>query len=286
MTSFLARLLLFGLFLLPALARAQTTPADTVSASPAAADTTDVPAVAPAAGGAAGQPSTEFENYNLSGTGIRYTASLTGLYSSGTAERTFIATSHTANFAFGGGRLRLPTAFSYSYGRQDGLLREREILFVATPSLRLSKRLRLYALTEASRSNLRAIDRRLINGAGAGYTLYQDTLQNELGLSYFLLYEDTRYLTELHREVLRHSLRLKAQAAVGPALFSGLLYYQPAVADARDYRLSATAALSVRLYQRLAFTLAYAYSFEKVSVADRASQNTNLSAGLTFSTGR
>jgi len=93
-------------------AGAQTLP-DSARATPAPADTVAAPAVAPAAGRAAGLPATEFETYDERGSGVRYTASLTGLYTTGTIERTFLSTSHTANFAFRGGRWRLPVGCSF-----------------------------------------------------------------------------------------------------------------------------------------------------------------------------
>jgi hypothetical protein len=268
-------------------ARAQTSPADTAqAAAPSRADTTATPAIAPLAGGAASVPSTEFETYNASGRGLRYTASLTGLYTTGTVERTFISTSQTANLAFRGGHLRLPIGLNYSYGRQSGLLKERELLLLLTPSYQRG-RWKGYGLGEAGRSNLRAIDYRLVTGLGVGYTFHLDTLKNEIGLSYFALYEDTNYLTELHRQVARHSLRLKTKWTWGVLSLDALLFYQPAMQYFRtDYRVNGTAALGIRVSQHLALTGTYAYSYERISVAGRSPANGNLAVGLTYATGQ
>ncbi|MBO2008126.1 DUF481 domain-containing protein [Hymenobacter negativus] len=268
-------------------ARAQTlAPADTTQSTTARTDTTAVPTVAPAAGGAAGLPSTEFETYNASGRGVRYTASLTGLYTTGTVNRVFLSTSHTANFAFQGGRWRLPLGFNFSYGRQNGLLNEREAALLATPSYQRG-RWKGYGLANAERSNLRAINYRVVGGLGAGYQLYGDTLKNEISLSYFLLYEETQYLTELHRQVLRHSARLKTHFTTGPVVLDALVYYQPAVqAPTTDYRVNGNAAATMRLSRRLALTITYTYSLESINVAGRSPVNTNLSAGFTYSTGK
>lgn len=280
--------LLFSILLfLACTARAQTSaPADTARSRTARADTTDVPAVAPAAGGAAGLPATEFETYNASGRGLRYTASLTGLYTTGTVERVFFSTSHTANFAFKGGRWRLPVGLNFSYGRQNGLLNEREAAVLATPSYQRG-RWKGYGLANAERSNLRAIDHRLVTGLGVGYRLYADTLKNEISLSYFLLYEDTQYLTELHRQVLRHSARLKTHFTAGPVVLDALVSYQPSVrAPGTDYRLNGNAAAAFRLSRRLALNITYTYSLESINVAGRAPVNTNLSAGFSYATGK
>jgi hypothetical protein len=268
-------------------AQAQTpAPADTARKATASIDTTAVPNVAPAAGGAAGLPSTEFETYNVSGRGIRYTASLTGLYTTGTVERTFLSTSHTANFAFRGGRLRLPVGFNFSYGRQNGLLNERETSLLVTPSYQRG-RFKGYALGNAERSNLRAIDYRLVAGLGVGYQLYTDTLKNEINLSYFLLSEDTQYLTELHRKVLRHSVRVKTHFTIKTLTLDALVYYQPSTrSPLEDYRVNGTGTAAVRLSQHLSLNVTYNYSLESINVEGRSPANTNLSAGFSYSTGK
>ncbi|WP_426060205.1 DUF481 domain-containing protein [Hymenobacter sp. B1770] len=266
---------------------AQTVPDSTarpVNAAPA--DTAAAPEVAPTAGAAGSVPATEFETYNASGRGLRYTAALTGLYTTGTVERVFFSTNHTANFAFRGGRWRLPVGANFSYGRQDARLKEREGLLLLTPSYQRG-RFRGYALSEAGFSNLRAIERRLVHGLGAGYNLYTDSLRNEINLSYLVLYEDTRYLTDLHRQVLRHSARVKTKFTWGVVSLDALVFYQPAVrAPTTDYRINGTASLAVRLTQRLAFTTAYTYSYESISVAGRSPANGNLSAGLAYATSK
>lgn len=282
--NWLALAVLLWLGIGPRTAAAQTVADSTNVAVPA--DTVAAPAVAPAAGGAAGLPATEFETYNVSGHGVRYTASLTGLYTTGTVERTFLSTSHTANFAFRGGRWRLPVGFNFSYGRQDGVLKERETSLLLTPSYQRG-RFKGYALGSGERSNLRAIDYRLVSGLGVGYALYSDTLNNEISLSYFFLYENTRYLTELHRRVPRHSVRVKTHFTAGPVVLDALVYYQPALRQPfDDYRVNGTAAASVRLSRHLALSLTYNYSLESINVAGRKPVNTNLSAGFSYSTGK
>ena len=89
--------------------------------------------VAPAAGSAGGLPSSEFETYTVKARGTRYTATLTGIYSAGTVARIYFTTSHTANFKLTRHWL-LPARASFSYGKQDGLVRERELLGLLTPT--------------------------------------------------------------------------------------------------------------------------------------------------------
>ncbi|MDO7887056.1 DUF481 domain-containing protein [Hymenobacter cheonanensis] len=281
--------LLAGSLLVASLARpgqagAQTIPDSTATSAPAA-DTTAAPIVAPSGSGASGLPSSEFETYNVSGSGVRYTAALTGIYSTGTVERIYLTTSHTANLALGKHWL-LPAAFNFSYGKQDGLLRERELLGLFTPAYQVG-RLKYYALAEGGQSNLRAIARRLVGGVGVGYQFYHDSLQNEVTLSQFFLYEHTQYLEGLLRQVPRGSTRLKLRFGKGPVVFTTLAFYQPSLQDFNgDYRINSTSSLSFGVSRHLALTASYAYSYESVAVENRSPLNTNLTVGFTYTTGK
>ena len=266
---------------LPGRAWAQQAPADTTKAP-----TADTPVVAPAAGSAGGVPSSEFETYTVKAKGTRYTATLTGIYSTGTVERIYFTTSHTANFKLTTHWL-LPASASFSYGKQDGLLRERELMGLLTPTYQRG-RVKYYLLADAEQSNLRAIARRFVVGAGAGYTLYTDTLNNEVGISQFFLYEHTEYLTGLLREVPRSSTRLKLRlGGSGPVVLTGLLYYQPSLQNvAHDYRVNLTSGLNFNVSKHLALTAAFSYSYESIAVEGRAPGNSNLTVGFTYSAGK
>ena len=269
-----------GVLALSSRARAQTTTADTTSTP-----TTTAPVVAPAAGAAGGLPSSEFETYTINATGTRYTATLTGIYSTGTVERIYLTTSHTANFKLSQHWL-LPTSASFSYGKQDGLLRERELMGLLTPTYQRG-RVKYYLLADAEQSNLRAIARRFVGGAGGGYTLYTDTLHNEVGISQFFLFEHTDYLDGLLREVPRSSTRLKLRVGRGPVVLTGLLFYQPSLQNAAgDYRINSTSGLNFNLSKHLALTAAFSYSYESIAVEGRAPGNSNLTVGFTYATGK
>jgi len=270
----------------PTLSLAQTIPDSTKARAPAA-DTAAAPVVAPSGSGASGLPSSEFETYNVDGKGVRYTAALTGIYSTGTVERIYFTTSHTANLALGKHkRWLLPAAVNFSYGKQDGLLRERELLGLFTPAYQVG-RLKYYALGEAGQSNLRAIARRYVVGGGVGYQFYHDSLQNEVTLSQFFLYEHTEYLEGLLRQVPRSSTRLKLRAGKGPVVFTTLAFYQPSLQDVRgDYRINATSSLNFTVSRHLALTANYSYSYESIAVENRSPLNTNLTVGFTYTTGK
>jgi len=260
----------------PAWAQETTTTTTTDSTSTSTATT---PVVAPSTTG--GLPSSEFETYTVKESGTRYTASLTGIYSTGTVERIYFTTSHTANFKLTK-RWLLPASASFSYGKQDGLLRERELLGLLTPTYQRG-RVNYYLLGDGEQSNLRAIARRFVVGGGGGYILYADTLQNEVALSQFFLYEYTEYLAGLLREVPRSSTRLKLRLGKGPIVLTGLVFYQPSLQNfVNDYRFNLTSGLNFTVSKHLALTAAYSYSYESIAVEGRAPGNGNLTVGFTY----
>lgn len=273
--------ILLMLFLAPQAVRAQTD--STAVAPPDSAVVNNAGSFTPPP---AGLPSAEFETYNVDGSGVRYTAAITGLYTTGTVERVYFSTSHTGGLAVG--HWQFPAALNYSYGRQDGALRERELLVLSTPDYRIRK-WKFYALGEFETSNLRAITRRVVAGGGVGYQLYADTLSNELALSTFLLNERTDYNTEpeLLRHVVRSSTRLKLRLNVGVVSFSELLFYQPSLKDpGGDYRLNSASVLAIKLYKHLALNMAYTFSYESVVVQNRDQADATLSVGFAYSTGK
>jgi hypothetical protein len=267
--------LLAALGAAPALAQSTVSKADTAAA----------PVVAPATTAAGGLPSSEFETYTVKESGTRYTATVTGIFSTGTVDRAYFTTSHTGNFKLSENWL-LPTAFTFSYGKQNGLLNERELVGLLTPTYQRG-RVKYYLLGNAERSNLRAIDRRFVTGAGAGYQLYLDTLKNEVSVSQFFLYEYTAYMTGLLRNVPRSSTRLKLRASKGQVVLTGLAYYQPSLQDyLGDYRFNLTSGLSFTVSRHLALTAAYTYSYESIAVEGRAPGNSNLTVGFTYVVGK
>ncbi|MFD1874976.1 DUF481 domain-containing protein [Hymenobacter bucti] len=273
--------LVAGLMLLLSAGGAGRAQAQTTTARPDSAATTTVP---PTANAASGLPSSEFETYAVKN-GVRYTATFTGILSTGTVERVYFTTSHTGNFRLSEHWL-LPTALSFSYGKQDGLLRERELVGLVTPTYQRG-RVKYYLLGNAEQSNLRAIAQRLVTGVGAGYQLYADTLSNEVSVSQFFLYENTQYLLGLRREVPRSSTRLKLRGSKGPVVLTALVYYQPSLQDyLGDYRVNLTSGLTFTLTKNLGLTTAYSYSYESIAVEGRAPGNGNLTIGFTYVAGK
>ena len=211
---------------------------------------------------------------------VSYTASLSGNYASGTVDRFLVNTAHNVNFKLR--EFNVPLYVSYSYGKQNDMLKEREFSYVATPTYKLD-RWRVYLNTEFEISNVRGILTRHLRGAGIGYVLYTKD-ENEISLSNLVLYEETRYTNELSRELFRNSTRLKVRLRYKTINVASTTFYQPSYEDLTNYRVNNNTTVSFKLINQLAFTISYQYAFESISVVtDKKKANTFVTAGFSFS---
>ncbi len=212
----------------------------------------------------------------------RYNSQLTGIYTSGAVERTLFTTAQALTWAQGR-HFGVPLTGSFSYGRQDARLRERELLATLAPYYRL-ERFRAYALGTYERSNLRGIRYRTQVGAGPGWAFVRDEANGrEILVSNLILREATQFSDGTARTVWRSSTRLKLAYRVGALRASSSTYYQPRIAHAQDVRWANTTTLAVSITQRLALTAAYVYTFEQRVVEQKSRGNTNITVGVSYS---
>lgn len=215
---------------------------------------------------------------------IVYTGQLTGAYSAGGVNRTLVSTAHTATFTRGE-HVGLPLSGNFVYGKQDRLLKERELLVNATPYYRL-ERFRFYGIGGFERSNLRGIDRRIQLGAGPGWAFYSDSLGREVSVSNLLIRESTHFQDGSQRVTARSSARLKIAYSRSIITLSALTFYQPSLDDFSDYRFSNLTTLALKLTRRLAANFTYNYTHESRVIEGRFNDNTNITVGISYATNK
>ncbi|WP_188548659.1 DUF481 domain-containing protein [Hymenobacter qilianensis] len=215
---------------------------------------------------------------------IVYTGQLTGAYSAGGVNRALLSTAHTATFTRGE-HIGLPLSGSFIYGKQDRLLKERELLLNATPYYRLN-RFRFYGIGGFERSNLRGIDRRVQLGAGPGWAFYSDSLGREISVSNLIIRESTNFQNGTERVTARNSARLKVAYSRSIITLSALTYYQPSLSDFGDYRFSNLTTLALKLTRRLAVNFTYNYTHESRVIEGRFNDNTNVTVGVSYATNK
>lgn len=213
---------------------------------------------------------------------ISYSGQLSGQYAAGGVDRTLLTTAHNVTFTRGK-HFGLPVSGSFSYGRQDQRLKEREFLLNATPSYWLG-RFRAYGIGAYERSNLRGIDNRIQLGLGPGWAFYTDSLGREVSLSNLFVREATYFQNGSDRMVSRSSLRLKLVYSYGVFSLNSTTFYQPNLRGFDDYRVNQLSTLALRFTPRFAITATYAYTFESRVLEDKPTDNTNVTVGVAFRT--
>ena len=213
---------------------------------------------------------------------IRYVGQLTGQYTSGGVNRTLLATTHSVTF-LRGQHFGAPVSGSFTYGKQDRLLKEREFLFNATPYYRLSH-FRAYGIGGYERSNLRGIDHRIQLGVGPGWAFYTDSLGREVSVSNLLIREATYFQDGSQRIVSRSSLRLRVAYSKGVLALNSTTFYQPNLEGFGDYRVNQLTTLALHFTTRFSITASYTYTHESRVLEGKPNDNTNVTVGIAFST--
>lgn len=213
---------------------------------------------------------------------IRYAGQLTGQYTSGGVNRTLLATTHTLTL-LRGQHFGAPITGSFTYGRQDELLKERELLFNATPYYWLGH-FRAYGIGGYEQSNLRGINQRIQLGLGPGWAFYTDSLGREVSVSNLFIREATYFQDGSQRIVSRSSLRLRLVYNKGVFSLHSTTFYQPNLSGFADYRINQLSTLALRFTARFAITATYTYTYESRVLEGKPNDNTNLTVGVAFST--
>jgi hypothetical protein len=214
---------------------------------------------------------------------IHYAGTLTGALSAGGVYRTLLTTTHTVTFNRGM-HFGLPLTGTFTFGKQERVLKEREALINATPYY-WKGHFRAYGLGGYERSNLRGIENRWQVGAGPGWSFYRDSLgTREVALSNLLIREATYYVDGSQRLVTRNSLRLKLLYTLRQFTVSTFTYYQPSVPTISDYRISQLATLTLKVTKRLAVNATSSYTHESRVLAGKNPDNYNLTVGFSYAT--
>lgn len=215
---------------------------------------------------------------------IVYNGQLTGAYSRGGVNRTLLSTTQNVTFTRGK-HYGLPLNGSFIFGKQDGFLKERELLLSTTPYY-YKGRFRAYAIGGYERSNLRGITDRVQLGGGPGWAFYSDTLGREVSVSNLIIRERTDFLDGTTQVTARNSVRLKVAYSIKILTLNSTTFYQPSLANFNNYRFSNLTTLALKLTKALAVNFSYNYTHESQYSEGKVPDNTNVTLGVSYTTRR
>ncbi len=280
-------LALLYFLLAPALLLAQTTE-QTDPLRPTRSDSTVTPQ--PDSTGVDGNTATDDENELDNGRDsvtYRYRLTTDGTVTAGNVSRTLLQL--TGAFDWSTSRqIKFSTNPSFVYGKQSGILAEREFFADFRTTYRHEERLYYLAFGSLERSNLRQILSRYTIAAGAGLKLL-DRKRAYISLTDVLLHENTDYVELADINLWRNSARLYGEYSFDKDRWtiSHTVFYQPAITQQgegqpRNVRWNASLSVQAKMSTLLSIRTTFASSYESIIVPGRKTTDLRWTMGLVY----
>ena len=217
----------------------------------------------------------------------RFRLTADGTFTSGTVNRSLLQLVGSFDLALSQ-VAKLSTTPSFVFGRQSGLLAEREYFGDARLSLFHQNRLYYLAFGSYERSNLRQILNRYTAAAGAGYKLL-NRKRAYISVTNVFIREFSDYVILSDINIWRNSARLYGEYSFddGRWVLSHTAYYQPALGRGnaelpRNVRWNGSASLQYKFSTYLSFRTTLANSYESIVDPGRVNNDLRLTLGMTY----
>lgn len=211
----------------------------------------------------------------------RYRFSADGTFNSGNVNRALLQLASAVDYQLSN-YFKLSSSPSFVYGRQNGILAEREWFGDFRATYRHERRLYYLGFGAFERSNLRKIDRRWTYAAGLGYKLLNQK-RAYLSITNVLLREYTDFIESVDINVVRNSARLFGEYTFGKDRFvlTHTAFYQPAL-GVRNVRWNASLSLQIKLTTNTSLRSTFANAYESVVAPGRQNNDLRVTVGVVY----
>ena len=212
---------------------------------------------------------------------FRYRFTADGTITAGNVDRTLLQLTSALDYQLSN-YFKLSTTPSFVYGRQAGILAEREWFGDLRATYRYEKRLYYLAFGSYERSNLRQINHRWTAAAGAGYKLL-NRKRAYISLTDVLMQEYTDFIELDDINIFRNSARLYGEYTFDKdrITVTHTAYYQPALGQ-YNVRWNATLSLQVKLTATTSLRSTLANAYESLVVPGRQNNDLRFTVGLVY----
>lgn len=188
-----------------------------------------------------------------------------------------------AEVTLGGPVLSIATNPRFSYGKQNGVVAERDTYVDLFIDVFKKRRTYVFGLGTLEISNLRGIELRQLAGAGVGYRLWQ-TERNNLTLTNAIIHESTNFAERPTIVTQRNSLRIKGTHRLvrDRIRFNHMTFVQPSLRDFSNLRWNTLLSLEMPLTKWVAIRTSFANTYESEVEATRRNHDTQLTFGVTL----
>ena len=212
---------------------------------------------------------------------VRYRLAADGTVTAGNVNRTLLQLAGSVDYELSN-LFKLSSNPSFVYGRQSGILAEREWFGDFRTTYRPEKRLYYLGFGSFERSNLRKIDRRWTVAAGAGYKIL-NRKRAYISLTNVLLNEYTDFVELSDINIYRNSTRLFGEYTFDHDRWTitHTAFYQPAL-GVSNIRWNASLSVQIKLTAVVSLRTTLANAYESVVVPGRQNNDLRFTAGLVY----
>lgn len=188
-----------------------------------------------------------------------------------------------AEIILAGPVISIATNPRFTYGKQNGVVAERDSYLDLFIDVFKKKRTYIFGLGTVETSNLRGITLRAMGGAGIGYRVI-NTSKNKLLLTNAIVHESTNFRELPTKSVQRNSFRMKGKHAFAKDRFriSHITFVQPAITDFSNIRWNTVVSLEFPVNKWVVLRTSYENSYESIVAASRKRNDSRLTFGVSI----
>ncbi|GAB3945938.1 hypothetical protein GCM10028805_15840 [Spirosoma harenae] len=212
---------------------------------------------------------------------LRYRFTADGTVTAGNVNRTLLQLTSAVDYQLSN-YFKLSSNPSFVYGRQNGILAEREWFGDLRTTYRYENRLYYLAFGSYERSNLRQINHRWTIAAGAGYKLL-NRKRAYISLTDVIMQEYTDFIQLSDINIFRNSARLFGEYTMAKDRFTitHTAFYQPALGQ-YNVRWNASLSLQLKLTEVISLRSTVANAYESLIAPDRQNNDFRFTIGLVY----
>ncbi len=217
---------------------------------------------------------------------LRYRFTADGTITSGNINRALLQLTSSFDYQLSH-YFKLSGNPSFVYGRQNGILAEREWFGDLRTTYRHEKRLYYLAFGSYERSNLRQINHRWTAAGGLGYKLL-NRKRAYVSITDVILHENTDFIESNDIAIFRNSVRLFGEYTFDNNRWTvtHTTFYQPALSrpesGPRNVRWNASLSIQIKLTEVISLRSTVANAYESVVVPGRQNDDFRFTVGLAY----
>ncbi|GGM87708.1 hypothetical protein GCM10010967_20350 [Dyadobacter beijingensis] len=212
---------------------------------------------------------------------VRYRFIGDGNFTRGNVNRSLMVL--RAELIFSGPVINIATNPRFTYGKQNGILAERDSYLDLFVDVFKKRRTYVFGLAALETSNLRRIDLRQMAGAGIGYRVLRSK-SHDLSLTDAMLYESTNFFEKATVTTIRNSFRIKGKHSFlsDKFRFNHLTFIQPALNDLSNVRWNTILSAELPLNKWVTLRTSFENSYESVVETGRKRNDSRITFGISI----